>query len=317
MIRKSLFALAASLVLVLPAPALDLASWQSPHFQDNPLTGMIVSRDGKQATRESLLGAVAASDFVAVGEIHDNADHHRLQADLLKAMVEAGKRPAVVFEMVPASLQPVLDKASETGVEKLGEALDWEGRGWPAWSMYRQIAEVALAAGLPLVAGDLDREVIRAVGKQGRKALAAEDASRIGLDLPFTAAASESLKQELVDSHCGMMPETMIAPMITVQRARDGALAAAMADHAVRGAFLVAGAGHVRDDRGAPAVLAQRLPEAGILTIGLLQAGESEALEDYAADAPFDFVILTPRANIDDHCAGLRERFAPKEDKTE
>ena len=316
MIRTALLAMAASLAASLPAHALDLSSWQSPHFRDHPLNGAIVSAHGP-ATPEALLEAVAASHFVAAGEIHDNPDHHRLQAELLKAMTDAGKRPAVVFEMVPESLQPVLDRAPDIGAADLGAALDWEERGWPEWSIYRPIADVALAAGLPLVAGDLDRDVIRAIGQQGRDALAARDIARIGLDIPFPATASESLKQELVDSHCGMLPETMIAPMITVQRARDGALAAAMAAHAERGAFLVAGAGHVREDRGAPAVLARMLPEEDVLTIGLLQTGDSQRLDDHAANEPFDYVILTPRANVDDHCAGLRERFAPKEEKTD
>ncbi|MFP1632030.1 ChaN family lipoprotein [Zhengella sp. ZM62] len=315
MIRSAILAFTAGLALASPAGALDLSAWQSAHFRDNPLNGTIAARDGKAATVQALLDAVGGSDFVAVGEIHDNPDHHRIQAEILQAMVDAGKRPAVVFEMVPAALQSVLDKAGETGAEKLGDALEWEKRGWPAWSMYRPVAEVALAAGLPLVAGDLDRDVIRAIGRQGSQALQPGEAARIGLDLPFAATASESLKQELVDSHCGMMPEAMIAPMITVQRARDGALAAAMAAHAGRGAFLVAGAGHVREDRGAPAVLAQLLPGTDVLTIGLRETGESRTVGDYTANETFDFVILTPRANVEDHCAGLRERFAPKEGK--
>lgn len=315
MIRSAILAIAAGLALASPAGALDLSAWQSAHFRDNPLNGTIVARDGKATTVQAMLDAVGDAEFVAVGEIHDNPDHHRIQAEILQAMVDAGKRPAVVFEMVPASLQPVLDRAGETGAEKLGQALEWEKRGWPSWSMYRPVAEVALTAGLPLVAGDLDRDVIRAIGRQGSEALQPGEAARIGLDLPFAAAASESLKQELVDSHCGMMPEVMIAPMITVQRARDGALAAAMAAHAGRGAFVVAGAGHVREDRGAPAVLAQLLPGKDVLTVGLSESGESRVLDDYTADGTFDFVILTPRANVEDHCAGLKERFATKEDK--
>lgn len=312
MIRSALLALAASLFLALPAPALDLATWTSTHFRDNPLNGTIVARNGEPVSSRALLDAMAGSTFVAVGEIHDNPDHHRIQADLLKSLVDAGRAPAVVLEMVPASLQPVLDRAGRIGADKLGDALDWEKRGWPSWEIYRPIAIVALAAGLPLVAGDLDRDVIRAIGRKGAAALQPDEVRRIGLDLPFSDAASQSLRQELVESHCGMMPEAMAAPMVTVQRARDGSLAAAMAAHAKTGAFLVAGAGHVRDDRGAPAVLKQLVPGASIVTIGLRQTGESTALADYTGSEPYDFVILTPRANIDDPCAGLKERFSEK-----
>ena len=59
-----------------------------------------------------------------------------------------------------------------------------------------------------------------------------------------------------------MAPEAMVDAMIDVQRARDATLADVVA-RARRGAtarVLIAGAGHVRRDRGAPLYLERRAP---------------------------------------------------------
>ncbi len=312
MIRTAL--LATLLATATPVLALDPGPWTSVHFAGNPLAGTLWTGDGRKADAAALEAAVKAARFIAVGETHTNADHHRLQAKIVGMKAASGAKPAVVWEMVPHSLQPVLDRAADTGAEKLGEALDWEKRGWPSWQAYRPIAEEALANGLAMKAGDLDRETIRAIGKQGTAALDPAAVSRIGLDQPFGDKAQGELMQELRDGHCGMLPEKSLPAMVTVQRARDGALAAAMLETGDAGAILIAGNGHVREDRAAPAVLKAIKRGEDVLTIAFLELGESEDAASYLKDAPFDFVMLTPKADITDHCAALKEQLSrPKQ----
>ena len=312
MIRSTL--LAALLLSTTPALALDPGPWMSTHFVGNPLAGTLWTGDGSPADASALEAAVKSARFIAIGETHTNADHHRLQAHIVALKAASGARPAVVFEMVPQSLQPALDKAAETGAERLGEALAWEKRGWPSWQTYRPIAEAAIANGLAMKAGDLDRDTIRMIGKQGITALDPAAVSRIGLDLPFGDEAQDQLMQELRDGHCGMLPEKSLPAMVTVQRARDGALAASMLEAGDAGAILIAGNGHVREDRAAPAVLESRKPGEDVLTIAFIELGESEDAASYLKDVPFDFVMLTPKADMTDHCAALKEQLSrPKQ----
>ncbi|HSG94176.1 MAG TPA: ChaN family lipoprotein, partial [Afifellaceae bacterium] len=147
-------------ILASPAPAFEWPDWQSPHFRDHPLAGTIWRGDGSRSDGTALSGAVLAADYVLLGEIHTNPDHHLIQAMLIDGLVAKGRRPAVVFEMIPAGLQTKLDEhlaANPDDAAGLGAALEWEKRGWPAWSMYRPVAEASLAAGLAIKAGDLDR----------------------------------------------------------------------------------------------------------------------------------------------------------------
>ena len=84
--------------------------WTSQRFQDHPLVGTIWNSDSEAVTISELEKALANARFVLLGEIHDNPDHHRLQAQLIDGLVRKGRRPAIVFEMIPANLQPELDR---------------------------------------------------------------------------------------------------------------------------------------------------------------------------------------------------------------
>jgi len=306
------------------ASAFELPDWASEHYRSHPLAGSVWRGDGSEADLDEVAGAAATADYVLVGETHPNPDHHRLQAKFIRALLVSGRRPAVVFEMVPAGLQTALDayvRDNPSDAAGLGAALDWEARGWPAWEIYQPIAEAALEAGLPMRAGDLDREVIRTIGRQGAAALDQPDRERLGLDVPLSADHEADLLENLRVSHCDLLPEQMLKPMLTVQRARDGALAAAMIDAVSNdagtdGAVLIAGAGHTRTDWAAPAVLDRLAPGAKVVSIGLIEVEDGQnAFADYAdaPDAPearYDFVIFTPRSEVKDHCAELGERFA-------
>ena len=302
-----------------PASAFEWPDWQSPHFQDHPLAGTIWRGDGSPADRAAIYSAVLAADYVLLGEIHTNPDHHRIQAMLIAELAAAGRRPAIVFEMIPAGLQGKLDDYLATNPDDatgLGPAVDWETRGWPDWSIYRPIAEAALKAGLKMKAGDLDRGVMQQIGKTGAAALDPAMAERFGLNQPLNPAQETGLMETLKESHCNLLPQAALPPMLTVQRARDGALADAMISAGEKGgAVLIAGSGHVRRDWAAAAVIKSRSPDAKIVSVALIEVDEAHNIYtdyDFAPDAagsPFDYVVFTPRADLTDHCAELAERF--------
>ena len=305
-----------------PVSAFEWPDWQSPHYRDHPLAGTIWRGDGSPADRAALAAAVIAADYVLLGEIHNNPDHHRIQAMLIGELVAAGRRPTIVFEMIPAGLQKQLDDhlaGSPNDAAGLGPAVQWEARNWPDWSIYQPIAEVALEAGLKLKAGNLDRDVVQRIGKTGAAALDPALAERFGLNRPLDPELQADLMETLKESHCNLLPEAALAPMLTVQRARDGALADAMLSAGKKGgAALIAGTGHVRRDWAAAAAIKARVRDAKIVSVALVEVEEaynSFSEYDFAADAadlPFDYVVFTPRADLTDHCAELTKRFGKK-----
>ena len=198
--------------------------WTSQHFQDHPLAGTIWTSDFEAVTITELKKALANARFVLLGESHDNPDHHRLQARLIDTLVKKGRRPAVVFEMIPPNLQAELDRHVQDGVSAargLGKALRWEERGWPDWSIYQPIAEAALSAALPLKAGGLDADVQKALAKREQSPVHAQTMKDLDLARPLKPEAAEAEALEIKQGHCNLLPAAAVEPMMTMQRALE------------------------------------------------------------------------------------------------
>lgn len=295
-------AIAAALALLGAAP--PLPEWQSPLGREHQLAGTIWDvAAGAAVTPDTLVARLAARRFILLGEKHDNPDHHRLQAWTVRALIAAGRRPAVAFEMFRADQADAIARhlaASPVDARGLADALDWRRSGWPEWSMYEPIVEAALRAGLPLVAANLRQTITATLRRGGAAALDAGLVARLGLDRPFPEEVRQRLATEIRDGHCGQLPERGVDAFIVVQHARDAHMAAAMREAGGDGAILIAGAGHVRRDLGAP----RFLPEGETASVAFL---EVRAEMTAPPAAPFDYVWLTPRVDDRDSCERFRK----------
>ncbi len=330
-LQVTIFALAAFMMLFLAQWAVAVENqsepvpyenWQSPLLADHPLVGTIWSvKDGHTITPEELMERLSVDRFVLLGEIHDNVDHHRLQAFVISQLTARHFKPAIVMEQIRADQAGVL-KLFMSGkfktAERMGPAIGWEKSGWPKWPNYQPIAEAALAAGLNIYAGDTTRAMNRKVGKQGFKALPADELENLGLNHPLGRKLEEALAVELVASHCDMMPKSMMGPMALVQRYRDSHLANAMslAAQTNEGVVLIAGNGHVRTDRAVPWYLRGQHIKSTTLMIVETNKDAQSALDliplDPDGKATADYIWVTPRTKREDPCAKLVKRFGGK-----
>jgi uncharacterized iron-regulated protein len=196
----------------------------------------------------------------------------------------------------------------------LGAAVAFEA-GWGPWDAYRPIAEAALAAGLPLVAGNLARaELRRASAPPGPER---DDALRaaLGLDRPYPENARHELARRIEEGHCGRVPPGALDAMVDAQRARDGALARALVATGQDGAILIAGTGHTRADLGVPWLLRSEAPGATAASVAFVEVqreDRSPALALRAAtDAagPHDFLWFTPRVDDLDPCTRFQQQL--------
>jgi uncharacterized iron-regulated protein len=305
-----------------PEPVL----WTTTLDAGLPLVGRIWRPSSATMVDErTLFAELARADFVLLGEQHDNPDHHRLQAAILAALVRAGRKPNVALEMLEPDDDAVVERyRADPGatVGGLAAMLAREKRGWPTWSAYAPIVEVAFEAGLPLRSANLPRTVVRQIAHEGLGALSVEEQVALGLDRRLEPALERSLEDELRSSHCGQLPQSMVGPMALAQRARDGQMAARMLASGAP-VVLIAGAGHVRLDRGVPVRLHAAKPSAAVVSVAFVEVDARRSLPGAyasrfdAAALPFDFVWFTPRANDDDPCAGFPGLQSPSGTPTE
>lgn len=300
------------------------APWASQVLAEHPLTGRIWKPTAAGFVEPgALLDAVAEAPYVLLGEKHDNADHHRIQARIVAAMVSRGRAPAVVFEMLAEDQVTALADhltARPGDAAGIGEAVGWAETGWPDWSLYEPIAAAALAAGGPILAGSLSRPNIRAIAREGIASLGAERVAALGLDRTLEPELAARLRQDIVESHCSQLPETMVGPMAATQTVKDAQMADALRHGSGlagrrNGAVLIAGAGHARRDLGVPWYLRRTAREDRIVSVGIIEvAADATDPAAYASHfdsdyLPFDFVWFTPRVDEKDPCAQFAEQL--------
>jgi uncharacterized iron-regulated protein len=307
---------------VRPSPPALREPWASERQRDHPLVGHVYDvRAGRFVDVASLEAAAAAAHYLLLGETHDNSDHHRLQARLVRAVTASGRRPALAFEMLDTSQQGAVDAAlagPDRSADAVARAVGWARSGWPPFAIYRPVFAAGVEANLPIVAANLPRKVVRDVVESGRSALPEPLRESLARDEPLPPALVESLRNEMSASHCGKLPPEMFDPLVLAQRARDAEMAARLlATDTGQGSILVAGAGHVRADRGVPAYLAREAPRRGALAVAFLEVSPDKCSPDaYAEDLsterlPFDYVVFTPGAEREDPCKAMHPRTRP------
>jgi len=283
-------------------------------LQDHPLAGRVWDVAARRFIPTGEAEArIASADLALLGETHDNADHHRIQARLVGQALDAGRRPALAFEQLDAEAQEAIDAARASGATPaaIGAAAGL-ARGWE-WPLYEPLVALALARGLPLVALNLSRERARAIGRGGFESLGAGETARLALEGPWSAGQARALRSALVEGHCGE-DGPRIDAMARMQRARDAVMADRLLAAGERGAMAILGRGHARADIGVPAYLRARAPGRRVVSLGLVEvvagASEPEGYEEAAAGR-HDLLWFTARAQRPDPCAGFGLPAAP------
>ena len=274
-----------------------------------------------------LLNQLSRGAVVMIGEQHDNADHHVAQA-----LVARGTNPnansdrpvPVVFEQFRADQQVGLEKFADLKTASPGQATlpefkrltEWEKSGWQQYN-YDPLLQAAIDAKLPIYAGDVPRDAIMKVAKEGEGALPAEDRARLKLDDPLGPKLDDASLSEIEEAHCGTMPKEAFTGMAYAQRYRDASLADAVLKAADKhgSAILIAGNGHVRTDRGVPWYIHQRAPDKKVVSVMLIEVEDGKTdPEGYVPRDPdgkpaTDYIIFTPRAERGDPCEKMREKM--------
>lgn len=262
---------------------------------------VIVTGAGVQARQVTpdALDTLPSADVVILGEVHDNPEHHRHQAQALRGL----NPTAVVFEMLTPEQAETAQARDDAGAA-LGAALKWEASGWPPFSLYEPIFDAVGDARIYGMAVPRDR--LGAAFENGPAAGFDGDAARFGLDEPLPPAEQAAREAMQAEAHCDALPPEMLPAMVAAQRLRDAAFAdtvlTALADTGGPVA-VITGSGHARTDWGMPAALRRAAPEVRVLSIGQI-----EDHGDMPNDPPFDLWLVTAPADRPDPCAGLRAR---------
>ncbi len=295
------------------APAMT-SGWLSTLDTGHVLVGRIWAvKEQRWISETDLLAALARKRFILLGETHDNPDHHRLQLAILKGMSQAGAAPrAVAMEQFDIENQAAIDAAMmlpNPTADTVADAGKLNRKGW-SWDQYRPIVDFAIMQKISIRAANLSRADGRQIFSEGLKASPVKFTNGFFTNT-WNPARNKALQAELLEGHCGQLPESMASGMGNVQRARDAIMADAMLAANPSGAVLIAGRGHVRRDRAVPLYLQTAAPSAEISVVAFMevvaaQTSVSEYIDSIVNEAaPFDYVWFTARTARPDPCEGM------------
>lgn len=244
-------------------------------------------------------------DIAVLGEVHDNAAHHRTQAAAIATLAPK----AVVFEMLTPDQAAKARVIDPRDAGALARAFDWDQSGWPDFALYAPVFAAVPKGGIRGAA--LPREDVRRAMTQGAAAVFGAEGRAYGLTAPLAKAEAADLAREIGEDHCGALPPDALPGMVEAQRLRDAAFArATLAALRETGGpvVLVTGTGHARKDRAVPSYLARLAPKARIFVLG---QGECSGADCDTAQAEaaglYDMLALSAPATRPDPCAALRK----------
>jgi uncharacterized iron-regulated protein len=155
------------MVLKEEAPAMEIASVKK-------LTGIIEN--------------VADKRIIYVGEFHDVFAHHAVQFDIIKGIYNTQKNISIGMEMFQRPFQRTLDdfiigKINEKEFLKKSEYFKRWGFDY---NLYKPILDFARSRSIPVIALNIDREIIRKVSEGGIDSLARKEQKAIPHDMDFS-----------------------------------------------------------------------------------------------------------------------------------
>ncbi|CAN5722626.1 hypothetical protein BH11ARM2_BH11ARM2_32910 [soil metagenome] len=237
--------------------------------------------------------ASAGKLWVFLGEQHATAPHQRTEGEVVEALAQSGRKVAVGVEMLQRPVQPVLDRYINGEIDEatfLKDA-DWKGQWGFDFAFYRPLFEVCRRNKVPMVALNVPRAWVRAVGKGGLDALPEE--GRKGLPWPIEVGAGQhrTVFEAMMGGHPAGGPP--IENMLAAQTIWDEGMADTAirwrATHPVDTFVVVAGSGHMLYGQGINLRVARRTGQRG-LNVLMVEAKEPVTVANGAAD-----VVIAPK----------------------
>ncbi len=288
--------------------------------------------EGKSVAQPNLLlKKLTNKKVLLLGEHHDRVEHHRWQLQTIITLYAYNQNIKLGFEMFPRSVQPVLDKwiAGELDDKKFLEQVEWQKNWNYDPDFYLPIFHFARMNSIPMLALNVDRELVRNVKENGWENVAEADKQNVKDPAPMSEAylkfMEDIFKQHVPDKENGEDKKSVsirenpgFRRFIQGQQLWDASMAQMLAEHIDKDHFIVGimGSGHMVSGFGVPEQLhAMNIHDFSMLVpwhdqfeCSSLKAGFSDVVVGLATYAHSEEEKEKPRLGIymEKHDKGVR-----------
>jgi uncharacterized iron-regulated protein len=219
-----------------------------PIFQAAPVaapTAVIVDSATAGVLNEAqLYSRLATADIVYVGERHDYAPHHRVQAAVLAGLHRQRPNLVVGLEMIPHTRQAELDDFLSGQMSEADFATFWNTIWGFDYKLYKPIFDYARAHNVPMRALNAPRDVITQIARGGLTSLTPQQRAQLpAVVAPIRDPRYLAYVREAFAGH-GPMPPDVLARMFEAQAAWNETMAEQVLKVG-QPVMVVAGSGHM------------------------------------------------------------------------
>lgn len=135
------------------------------------------AQKGKSITLSEMIKEMMESQFIYIGETHNNLRIHDIQLRVIQALFEENREVIVGLEMLPTSTQNILNKWSLAilSLEEFVRESDWYINWNFNFGLYQKIFDYAKQNKISLYALNVPRTLIRLIRMKGWEALTEEE----------------------------------------------------------------------------------------------------------------------------------------------
>jgi uncharacterized iron-regulated protein len=269
--------------------------------------------------KEALLERVSSTEYLLLGERHDNPVHHKHQTWFIQQLKSRQTKASVAFEMIDNYQANRLDEKPVSSADQMIEVLNQFEVNWQYESRYHGLFTEVIAAGYRIDAANLNSERLMHLIMQGEDKLPDAYKRMLG-EVQMSKVQLGKMQEEIKTSHCQMLDDSMTNNMVLGQRLRDAIMAHSLLRSQSPFKVLIAGGGHVRNDRGVPSYLGDN---SKVLSIGFIEVesggGEVNSYAHYwgTSTLPFDIIWFTPQVIREDMCEKIRQHLKDKSSDSE
>jgi uncharacterized iron-regulated protein len=150
-----------------------------------------------------VIEGVADKKIIYVGEVHDVFAHHAVQLDIIKGIFKKNKRVAIGMEMFQKPFQETLDRfiAGTISEKEFLKQTEYFKRWGFDYNLYKPILDFARKNKLPVLAMNIQREIIEKVSRQGIDSLTKEEAKEIPSGMDFSDSSYRERLHKVFKMH--------------------------------------------------------------------------------------------------------------------
>jgi uncharacterized iron-regulated protein len=141
--------------------------------------------------------------IVYVGEFHDQYAHHTTQLEIIKALYRKNKNIAIGMEMFQRPFQTVIDDYTAGRIEEKEflEASEYYKRWRFNYNLYKPILDFAASKEIPVIALNMQAEIIDKVSEDGMDSLTEEERKMLPESMDFSDASYKERLMNIFKRH--------------------------------------------------------------------------------------------------------------------